>query len=193
MTDPGALIGALGGAFIGALAAIVGPMLVHRRGSQQQQSQDTRSDNREEIGRIISIRTTTRTWALTLERYALDVRRGNPNDLESFDQAMEVARSAAASALDHALYDGLVDWDLFSGEPDARTFLSERGRSRVYGAFVDATAAVRKAIVSAPEAPQSAIQEIDRALAVVERERGKLAEHLLSRVETLAGNRLMVI
>lgn len=172
-------------------------MLLHRRSRRQEQAQIERSDARAQIERVIRIRSATRTWATLLQRHGGDLLSDRPVDLEHFDETVEAVRLEAASALDDALFDGFVDYDYGAAEvyggPDSPTFLTRRGLTKVYGAFTAATEVVREAVSCAAPLPGSQKCKIREALAAVEHERMRLAEHLLSRVETIAGHRFTVI
>ncbi|MFE6904012.1 hypothetical protein ACFVFJ_45655 [Streptomyces sp. NPDC057717] len=112
------LVGAVGGALIGAGGAVYGPLLLHRRTSQHQQEQSRaqetmrRSEDQAvrkdaEVARIINVRATLGGWIGLLQAAFEDLEAGCSVDIDHFDEAIANAREEAGKAIDQALVDGM--------------------------------------------------------------------------------------
>ncbi|GAA1268426.1 hypothetical protein [Saccharothrix xinjiangensis] len=91
------------GAFIGALGAVAGPLLMHRRETQQQYEE--KFDER--TTRTIAIRATTRIWQHILEDAVQDLRAGKTVCEEEFTEICRQARMNVNHALDECMRDGI--------------------------------------------------------------------------------------
>ncbi|MET9451821.1 hypothetical protein [Streptomyces cinerochromogenes] len=110
MTDMGAVygaVGAVGGALIGAGAAVWGPLLVQRGSSREQKEAEARRRAGEEVERIVQIRSTGRAWQDTLERTVQDLEAGRPVDIDRFDETIGGLEREAAAAAYAAAVDGM--------------------------------------------------------------------------------------
>ena len=134
------LVGAIGGAALGAGAAVLGPMLLHRQQASERRRQEARLEEREQgqaqlesereerrnregpAQRLISLRATTRSYQELLQETVLALQSGREVDLGVFESDLAAAHSALNSAFDQALLDGI--W--FAHAKSAR-FLLARG------------------------------------------------------------------
>ncbi|WP_143060192.1 hypothetical protein [Streptomyces sp. TLI_105] len=105
MTDTDALyglVGALGGAAVASLAAVWGPLRLHRRQAQQKQSEEQARQADLEISRLLRMRTAGRVWLDALERTVQDLEERRAVDAERFDEVIE-ERSRETTEAGHAL------------------------------------------------------------------------------------------
>ncbi|WP_406278640.1 hypothetical protein OHT93_37600 [Streptomyces sp. NBC_00191] len=108
MTDTGALyglLGAVGGATVASLAAVYGPLRLHRRQAEQKASEEQGRQSEIETARLLKMRTTGRAWIDALERFVQDLQAHRPVDIDRFDEIMvQVSREAteAGHALAHS-------------------------------------------------------------------------------------------
>ncbi|GAX58446.1 hypothetical protein [Streptomyces olivochromogenes] len=106
MTDLAAvygLIGALGGAILGAGATITAPVLLNRSTKRQQQQSDARA----EFDRLMSLRRTTRQALLLLGDAYEALLRNEPIDPKEFRAAMSSAQREVRDSADNVERDGL--------------------------------------------------------------------------------------
>lgn len=119
------LVGAIGGATLGAGAAVFGPMLLHRQQASERRLQEARLEQREQhqsqleldreerrdreglAQRLINLRATTRSYQELLLETLLELKSGREVDPGAFDGNLAAAHSALNSAFDEALLDGI--------------------------------------------------------------------------------------
>ncbi|MFD7921337.1 hypothetical protein ACFV3R_19180 [Streptomyces sp. NPDC059740] len=100
------LVGALGGALLTAGVAYWGPLHQQREAARQTAEAQRRTSLEAEVGRLVDIRSTLRTWQRVLDdAFALMVL-GAPLDLDEFKAAEAEAKSRALRALDEVMRDG---------------------------------------------------------------------------------------
>ncbi|WP_306336767.1 hypothetical protein [Streptomyces sp. KL118A] len=110
MADNAALLGvisAVSGAAIGGISAIVGPLLLHRRGQERENRDRTNEAREAEVSRVVRIRSSTRKWHQILEDTYQDLKDDRTVSLDRFDEVINQVKEEATAALDEALYDGL--------------------------------------------------------------------------------------
>ncbi|MFJ2771752.1 hypothetical protein [Streptomyces sp. NPDC087300] len=110
MADTNALYGvagAIGGALIAGGAAVVGPLLLHRRGARQTGAADTRARIEAEVSRMIRMRSSSRGWLILLEDTARELTEGRAVDAAHFAAAVSTARAELSGALDEGMHDGI--------------------------------------------------------------------------------------
>ncbi|WP_405798739.1 hypothetical protein [Streptomyces sp. NBC_01506] len=195
------LLGALGGALVTGGATFWGPLQAQRSAlrAQRRQAEATmreteaanaevqgRANREAETTRVILMRTTTRTWHDLLARTIQDLKLGRLVDIESFDEAVAIARNSAQSALDHALHDGIWIHQSGYGYP----YPSESGspeQSRVLHALRRVTELTRVAVIKQEPLDTVRTEELERALVKADEARGALSAALLNRLEQLMG------
>ncbi|MET7715158.1 hypothetical protein [Streptomyces sp. NPDC005407] len=119
------LVGAIGGAALGAGAVVFGPMLRHRQQGSERRLQEARLEQREQgqaqleldreerrnreglAQRLINLRATTRSYQELLLETLLELKSGREVDPGAFEGNLAAAHSALNSAFDEALLDGI--------------------------------------------------------------------------------------
>lgn len=89
MADIGALYGAVGalvGAGLTALGGVYGPLRLHRRQTEEQESEKLALWREAETARLLLIRVTSRAWLDALDRAVQELEAHRPMDLERFDE-----------------------------------------------------------------------------------------------------------
>ncbi|MGV9565030.1 hypothetical protein [Streptomyces sp. NPDC003480] len=178
-------VGAIGGALIGAGAAVFGPLLVQRGSSRQQKEAEVRNRASEEIERIIQIRSTGRAWQDTLERTVQDLEAGRRVDVDRFDEAINALEREAASAAYAAAADGV--WvGLGPAEGDYSPGL-------VLELLAAGTGQVRATILRlqsgevGPDERREVCAELANAVASARAARARLNARLVERIERILG------
>ncbi|MFF1418381.1 hypothetical protein [Streptomyces sp. NPDC058280] len=119
------LIGAVGGAALGAGAAVIGPMLLHRQQARLHRDEVGRTEEREDrealTRRLINVRASTRNYPGFLARSYREISGGNRVSPEVFESDFEAIHSELNSAFDEALLDGI-----WFAHARAANFLIER-------------------------------------------------------------------
>ncbi|MEV4998554.1 hypothetical protein [Streptomyces niveus] len=92
MTAVFSLVSGLGGAAVGAVAAVYGPALVERR--RQRHQVDDRSHDT-----VANARSAAHTWQRMASRRIQELRAGRPVELAAFDQETEAAMDAVTKAI----------------------------------------------------------------------------------------------
>lgn len=138
MPDPSifTIIGTLGGAALGATAALTAPLLLHRRQARERLEQEARLTQREQeqaqreeewrrrelqleidrdndrnreamTRRLIKMRATTREFQEFLTKTFITIADGGAIGLDEFESGLDGVHAALNSAFDEALLDGL--------------------------------------------------------------------------------------
>ncbi|MGP8296481.1 hypothetical protein ACTPOK_00590 [Streptomyces inhibens] len=178
-------MGAIGGALIGAAAAVFGPLLVQRGSSRQEKESETRRRAGEEVERIIQIRTTGRAWRDTLERAVQDLAAGRPVDIDRFDETITALEREAAAAAYAVAVDGV--WvglgPASQGySPGAVLELLAAGTGHVLAEVMR----LQNAEVSA-DARREACAELANAVASAKAARAQLNARSVERIESILG------
>ncbi|MEV0443748.1 hypothetical protein AB0I84_22665 [Streptomyces spectabilis] len=100
-------LAAVGGAIIGGTAAIVGPLLLHRRSNETQETERSRAIKEAEIERIVRLRTSTREWHELLIDAFDKLKMGVVPEADGFEAGVAAARREVSEAVDAVLHDGL--------------------------------------------------------------------------------------
>jgi hypothetical protein len=204
MTDTGALyglLGALGGAAVASLAAVYGPLRLHRRQAEQKASEEQARQSEVETARLLKMRTTGRAWIDALERFVQDLQAHHPVDVDRFDEIMvQVSREATEAG--HALaHSGL--WLESQDTPphgiplvpapggsrpddaDGSAFIA---RSQLLGRLREATREVRADVLQRPLQRESPVRsEVMEALERVRAARAQLNAALLDQIGQIHG------
>ncbi|QNI06936.1 hypothetical protein GAN17_12010 [Mycobacterium kubicae] len=94
------LAGVLGGATIGALAAIYGPQRLHKRQTDVKAAEAQTLRNEAAVQRLVALRTTGRSWLEALEQVAGDIDAGRAITLDQFDAVVGPLRSESSRTSD---------------------------------------------------------------------------------------------
>ena len=207
------LVGAIGGAALGAGAAVVGPMLLHRQQASERRRQEARLEQRE-LGqaqlesereerrsreglaqRLINLRATTRSYQELLQETLLTLQSGREVDLGAFEVDLAATHSALNSAFDEALLDGI--W--FAHAASARfllargSMLDALGRGTPVSDRVDVTTLghtsshaayiVAECVKSGVPLGAERSAEAERELVQVKAARGELAAYIKGRLD----------
>ncbi|MER5431193.1 hypothetical protein [Streptomyces sp. NPDC002588] len=81
-------VSAVGGVVVGALGAVLGPLLTQRRNQDHERSTLTDRDVREALEITAQLRTAGAMWERDMGRVLRDVRAGRSVDLKEFDDSM---------------------------------------------------------------------------------------------------------
>ena len=108
------LIATLGGAIVGAIAAIYGPSLLHKRQAEEKTQENKALKNDAAIIRLVALRVAGKAWLNALRRVADDLSAGRIMNLDAFDAEM----NPLGEELDRSTYGLMVDntW-VSSAEP----------------------------------------------------------------------------
>ena len=194
MTDVAAvygLIGVVGGAAIGALAAIYGPLRLHRKQTEQKTLDQQAEQAQEDIARLLKMRTTGRAWLDALERTVQELHAQRPVDLGRFDE-MIIKLSADATEASHSLaYNSLwleSDDTGAHGIPIPPEHLDDAtvARSHLIGHLRNATRIIRADILQQSQRQRnSAESKAYYALNDVRAARAQLNAALLEKIEQI--------
>jgi hypothetical protein len=198
------MLGALGGALFTGTIAYFGPIQMQRRAFAEQREQAAaarrdsetatlrasgRADREAETTRIVLMRTTTRTWRDLLARTVQDLELGLLVEIAPFDEALDVARGGAKSALDHALHDGI--WIHHSAYGYPALPAAGQGDSgeqlRVLEALDRVTQLTRAAVIRREPVDEEQLARLRQALDAADEARSALSARLLNRLEQLMG------
>lgn len=178
------LVGALGGAALGAGATIAAPVLLNRGSRRQQQ----RVDAGAEFDRLMSLRSATREALLLLGDAYEALLRDDPVDPKEFRAAMSSAQREVRDRADNVERDGLR-FVHTRGTPEARYW---EGASPEALSLRDLTEAMQRMTRSVCEAvgeqggpDRETLELIGRQYSAVEQRRRHLLGALLDRMETL--------
>ncbi|MFB7655891.1 MULTISPECIES: hypothetical protein [unclassified Streptomyces] len=154
MSDQAALyglIGAIAGATLGGGAAVIGPLVLHRRQASERAAQAVRIEQRERelaereeewrqrqfqqevnrerkadhealVRRLINVRASTRNYSEFLTKIHRTLSEGGQVGLEDFEAELAAVHTSMNSAFDEVLLDGI--WFAHAG---AASFLNPRG------------------------------------------------------------------
>ncbi|MGV9249371.1 hypothetical protein [Streptomyces sp. NPDC003710] len=195
MTDSAAiygLVGALGGALLGAGAAITAPFLQHR--NEKQTRRLTRDEA--ELARLIALRSTTRA-ALTVRSKAVGaMKSGKPLNAVELLSALDSTWADVEQAADAAAADGLY----FAMTPTTSGVIPPEEayyRVRIEGRRMDALYAIGEEIYDAAQRyqqngmlPSSSINDLTSQVEMLERWRAELLGGLLDRMVVLRNRAL---
>ncbi|MFD4630939.1 hypothetical protein ACFVYR_08915 [Streptomyces sp. NPDC058284] len=204
MTDTGALyglLGAVGGAAVAGLAAVYGPLRLHRRQVEQKASEEQASQSEIEIARLLKMRTTGRAWIDALERFVQDLQAHHPVGVDRFDEIMLQASREATEA-GHALaHSGL--WlesqdtpphgtplvpALGGARPDDADGSALIALSQLLGRLREATREVRADVLQRPLPREGPVRsEVLEALERVRAARAQLNAALLDQIGQING------
>lgn len=165
------LVGVVGGAAIGAWAAIYGPLRLHQKQAEQKAIDRLVGNAQEETARWLTLRTTGRAWLDALERTVQELEAQRPIDLDHFDEMiakLSIDNTEVSYALE-AIY-GSATADL----------------SQLIDRLRDATRIVRADILQQSQ-PQSnsALSQSYSALNDVKAARAQLNAVLLEKIEQI--------
>ncbi|MEV7189980.1 hypothetical protein [Kitasatospora sp. NPDC093102] len=183
------LLGALGGASAAGLAAVYGPLRLHRRQAEQKASEEQARQSETEIARLLKMRTTGRAWIDALERFVQDLQTQHPVDVNRFDEITDhVIREAteAGHALAHnGLWLGSQDTPPH-GTPRPDT--ADGSFSELLGHLREATREVRADVLRCSSHREStARSEVLEALERVRAARAQLNAALLDQIDQING------
>ncbi|MEW1780122.1 hypothetical protein [Streptomyces sp. NPDC086777] len=188
MADANAIygaVGAVGGALIGAAAAVIAPVLVQRGSSRNEMKAEARRRVGEEVERIIEIRTTGRAWQDTLERAVQDLTADRHVDIDRFDESITALEREAAAAAYAVAVDGVwVGLGPASGDysPGVVLELLAAGTGQVRAEILR----LQNAQVTAEER-REACAELAQAVASAKTARAQLNARLVERIESILG------
>lgn len=171
------LLGALGGAGVTGLAAVYGPLRLHRRQVEQKDAEKLALWREGETARLLLVRVTGRAWIDTLERTVQDLEAGRPMDLERYDDMIvQVSTEAHRAGISPAFGGNWVDSidtlprsaPIPLGARD-RDIRAAEARAQLLAGLREATRVVRAEIlrrtVRQPEPRESAVgQEVVDAM-----------------------------
>jgi hypothetical protein len=167
------LVTGLGGAVIGAAAAIYVPMRQRRHQSRDQQRSLRERLIREEISTLTRLRITGRAWLDALLRAHQSLQAGREVELERYDE--EIAKTTAKTAT--AAYQRMS-----LHEPDQEV---EALSSEIFNELQDLSWRLREQIVQAPDTRQG-VPDFTEQLDRVKELRAELNVKLLERIERLS-------
>jgi len=204
MTDNGALyglLGALGGASVAGLAAVYGPLRLHRRQAEQKASEEQDRQSETEITRLLKMRTTGRVWIDALERFVQDLQSHHPVDINRFDEiTARISREATEAG--HALaHNGLwlesQDTPPYGislvlapegSRPDDADGSAFSALSQLLGRLREATREVRADVLRRSSHRESPVRsEVQEALERVKAARAQLNAALLDQIDQING------
>ena len=204
-------LSAVGGALIGATAAVTGPLLLQRRNQKQQEKQAARETKDGAISRIVNMRTSIRMWAEVLEDAHHDLEHGNTPDRTRFEEAAWSARRDASEAIDSALHDGLwiagvaglsyEDMDLTPDRPQPGYGYWWPGTGwgatndehiPIIGALAHTTRLIRDCIHSGGITDDETRENLNEAFSRVASARTRLNANLISRIESIENSTPLV-
>jgi hypothetical protein len=204
------VLSGLGGALIGATAAVTGPLLLHRRTRKQQEKQATQEARANDISRVVHIRTSTRTWTELLQDAHHELLNGNTPDITRFDEATYSARNDVSSAIDSALHLGLwipgggslthEDAEPGSDHPRPSYGYGYGGHTRwgtgasdesvpIIAALAHTTRLLRNCIKSGAPLSDTDREVLDDAFSRIASARTKLTGNLLTEIEAILNSR----
>ncbi|MFE7528368.1 hypothetical protein ACFU7Y_22000 [Kitasatospora sp. NPDC057542] len=183
------LLGALGGASAAGLAAVYGPLRLHRRQAEQKASEEQTRQSETEIARLLKMRTTGRAWIDALERFVQDLQTHHPVDVNRFDEITAHVRQEATEA-GHALaHNGL-----WLGSEDThprgipRLDTADGSFSQLLGRLREATWEVRADVLRCSSDRESTVRsEVLEALEYVRAARAQLNAALLDQIDQING------
>ncbi|MEV8406545.1 hypothetical protein AB0R12_12245 [Streptomyces niveus] len=171
------VLGALGGAGVAGLAAVYGPLRLHRRQVKQKDAEKLALWREGETARLLLVRVTGRAWIDALERTVQDLEAGRPMDLERYDDVIaQVSTEAHKAGISLAFRGAWVDsMDTMPQSvpipPNAeeRDIQAAEARARLLAGLREATRVVRAEIlrrtVRPPEARGNEVgQEVTDAM-----------------------------
>ncbi|MFE5841530.1 hypothetical protein ACFQ7N_07760 [Streptomyces niveus] len=171
------VLGALGGAGVAGLAAVYGPLRLHRRQVKQKDAEKLALWREGETARLLLVRVTGRAWIDALERTVQDLEAGRPMDLERYDDVIaQVSTEAHKAGISLAFRGAWVDsMDTMPQSvpipPNAeeRDIQAAEARARLLAGLREATRVVRAEIlrrtVRPPEARENEVgQEVTDAM-----------------------------
>ncbi|GAA2239186.1 hypothetical protein [Streptomyces indiaensis] len=168
------LVTGLGGAVIGAAAAVWVPMLQRRHQSRDEERAFHERLLREEISRLTRLRTTGRAWFDVLLRAHQSLEAGRDVDLDRFDDELMSTSTGAASA---------------GYQPPSPTADPSREvedlSARIFDQLQDLSWEIRSHIIRSP-GPGAAIPDFSRRIAHIKDLRAALNVRLLERIEQLS-------
>ncbi|WP_329391192.1 hypothetical protein [Streptomyces sp. NBC_01716] len=184
------VLGALGGAGVAGLAAVYGPLRLHRRQVEQKDAEKLALWREGETARLLLVRVTGRAWIDALERTVQDLEAGRPMDLERYDDVIaQVSTEAHKAGISLAFSGAWVDsMETLSQSVPIPPGVAEgdiqaaEARARLLAALREATRVVRAEIlrrtVRPPEAEENEVsQEVADAM-----ERSRVARATLNDV-----------
>ncbi|MEV8420827.1 hypothetical protein [Streptomyces niveus] len=171
------VLGALGGAGVAGLAAVYGPLRLHRTQVKQKDAEKLALWREGETARLLLVRVTGRAWIDALERTVQDLEAGRPMDLERYDDVIaQVSTEAHKAGISLAFRGAWVDsMDTMPQSvpipPNAeeRDIQAAEARARLLAGLREATRVVRAEIlrrtVRPPEARENEVgQEVTDAM-----------------------------
>lgn len=192
------LAGVLGGATIGALAAIYGPQRLHKRQTDVKAAEAQTLRNEAAVQRLVALRTTGRSWLEALEQVAGDIDAGRAITLDQFDAVVGPLRSESSRTSDDLALIGralpdVPGWgDRIPSTPNPpvrREVLGADGLaaySEVMGKLCSASDAVRRDLRRVTLGRSTGIsKETWQFLEAARRARAAFTGTLLAQIETL--------
>jgi hypothetical protein len=191
------LVGVVGGAAVGAWAAIYGPLRLHREQAEQKTMDQQAQQEQDQIARLLRVRTTGRAWLDALERTVQELEAHKLVDLDRFDDMISKLSGDATEASHSLAYNSLwVESDTTppSGIPilpeafdNAAVDDSTRAaRSQLIGRLRDATRIVRTDILQESLPERNSVQsQRYSALNDVRAARAQLNAVLLEQIEQI--------
>jgi hypothetical protein len=190
------LIATLGGAIVGAIAAIYGPSLLHKRQAEEKTQENKALKNDAAIIRLVALRVAGKAWLNALRRVADDLSAGRIMNLDAFDAEM----NPLGEELDRSTYGLMVDntW-VSSAEPvffpnRKPQLLGDETTGTAYTAVLTylhaANTSLRRDLRDADskeKEPGGISKETLKALDDAERARAHLNTQLLAQIEKIAG------
>ncbi|MFI0156464.1 hypothetical protein [Streptomyces lydicus] len=204
MTDTGALyglLGALGGAAAAGLAAVYGPLRLHRRQAEQKAKEEKARQSERETARLLKMRTTGRAWIDALERVVQDLQAHHSVEVDRFDEIM-VQLSREATEAGHALAHNGLWLESQDTPPHGIPQVPAPGEARLHdgggSAFIalsqllgrlrEATREVRADVLRRLLQRESPVRsEVLEALEQVRAARAQLNAALLDQIEQIIG------
>ncbi|MFF7656146.1 hypothetical protein ACFZCY_41035 [Streptomyces sp. NPDC007983] len=204
MTDTGALyglLGALGGAAVAGLAAVYGPLRLHRRQAEQKAKEEKARQSEIETARLLKMRTTGRAWIDALERVVQDLQAHHSVEVDRFDEIM-VQLSREATEAGHALAHNGLWLESQDTPPHGIPLVPAPGGARLndgggsgfialsqlLGRLREATREVRADVLRRPLQRESPVRsEVLEALEQVRAARAQLNAVLLDQIDQING------
>ncbi|MGF0173170.1 hypothetical protein ACQF36_22510 [Streptomyces sp. Marseille-Q5077] len=127
------LVGAVTAALIAALAATLGPLVLHRRKERAEDLQRAKDDTTRRVDLVNEVGVHCRSWLLYMVRVLEDTEAGRALTVDAFDEKSAELRTAAEHALAQAVHAGYELSD--SGLADALRAMDARVRASLIQAL----------------------------------------------------------
>lgn len=165
------VLGALGGAGVAGLAAVYGPLRLHRRQVEQKDAEKLALWREGETARLLLVRVTGRAWIDALERTVQDLEAGRPMDLERYDEVIvqvgsEAHKAGISVAFGGNWVDSIDTWPRSVPIPlgaQERDIQAAEARARFLAALREASRVVRAEVlrrtVRQPEPQENVVSQ----------------------------------